>query len=224
MYNPVILYEDNHLIAVNKLPGEITQGDITGDIPMTEHLKKYLKRKYNKPGNVFVGLIHRIDRPVSGVVLFAKTSKGLARMNELFKLRETEKTYWALVQGMPREPEATLTHYLKRSQKTNVTTAFDKPGHDTQEAILSYSVINSNNKYSLLEVKPITGRTHQIRAQLSKIGCSIKGDKKYRSDHGTPDRSICLHARQLSFIHPITKEAVVITAPVTNPHVWEGLV
>lgn len=224
MYNPVILYEDNHLIAVNKLPGEITQGDVTGDIPMTENLKEYLKRTYNKPGNVFVGLIHRIDRPVSGVVLFAKTSKGLARMNEQFKQRETEKTYWALVQGMPREPEATLTHYLKRSQKTNITTAFDKPGHDTQEAVLSYKVIGHTNKYSLLEVKPITGRTHQIRAQLAKIGCSIKGDKKYRSDHGTPDRSICLHARQLSFIHPITKEAVVITAPVTNPHVWEGLV
>lgn len=224
MYNPVILYEDNHLIAVNKLPGEITQGDVTGDIPMTENLKEYLKRTYNKPGNVFVGLIHRIDRPVSGVVLFAKTSKGLARMNEQFKQRETEKTYWALVQGMPREPEATLTHYLKRSQKTNITTAFDKPGHDTQEAVLSYKVIGHTNKYSLLEVKPITGRTHQIRAQLAKIGCSIKGDKKYRSDHGTPDRSICLHARQLSFIHPITKEAIVITAPVTNPHVWEGLV
>lgn len=224
MYTPVILYEDNHLIAVNKLPGEITQGDVTGDIPMTENLKEYLKRTYNKPGNVFVGLIHRIDRPVSGVVLFAKTSKGLARMNEQFKQRETEKTYWALVQGMPREPEATLTHYLKRSQKTNITTAFDKPGHDTQEAVLSYKVIGHTNKYSLLEVKPITGRTHQIRAQLAKIGCSIKGDKKYRSDHGTPDRSICLHARQLSFIHPITKEAVVITAPVTNPHVWEGLV
>lgn len=224
MYNPVILYEDNHLIAVNKLPGEITQGDVTGDIPMTENLKEYLKRTYNKPGNVFVGLIHRIDRPVSGVVIFAKTSKGLARMNEQFKQRETEKTYWALVQGMPREPEATLTHYLKRSQKTNITTAFDKPGHDTQEAVLSYKVIGHTNKYSLLEVKPITGRTHQIRAQLAKIGCSIKGDKKYRSDHGTPDRSICLHARQLSFIHPITKEAVVITAPVTNPHVWEGLV
>lgn len=224
MYQPFILFEDNHFIAVDKRPGEITQGDKTGDVPITENLKEYLKQKYNKPGNVFVGLIHRIDRPVSGVVLLAKTSKGLARMNEQFKQRETEKIYWAIVQGTPPEKEATITHYLRRNQKINVTTAFDRPGKDTQEAILSYKVLKSNGKYSLLEVKPLTGRTHQIRAQLSKIGCSIKGDKKYRSDHGTPDRSICLHARQLNFIHPITKEAVSITAPVTNPEVWEGFV
>jgi 23S rRNA pseudouridine1911/1915/1917 synthase len=224
MYQPFILFEDNHLIAVNKLPGEITQGDKTGDVPLTDNLKEYLKHTYQKPGNVFVGLIHRIDRPVSGVVLLAKTSKGLARMNEQFKQRETEKTYWALVQGAPAETEATLTHYLKRNTNTNVTTAFDRPGNGAQEATLSYKVLQSNGKFSLLEVKPITGRTHQIRAQLSKIGCSIKGDKKYRSMYGTPDRSICLHARQLSFIHPITKQHITIEAPVTNPHVWEGFV
>lgn len=221
---PFILFEDNHLIAVNKLPGDITQGDKTGDAPLSDILKDYLKETYNKPGNVFVGTIHRIDRPVSGVVLYAKTSKALARMNEQFKQRDTQKTYWALVEGVPPNTEDTITHYLKRNQHTNVTTAFDRPGSGAQEAVLSYKVLKTNKKFTLLEVKPITGRTHQIRAQLSKIGCSIKGDKKYRSGFSNYDRSICLHARQLQFVHPVSKEEVIITAPITNPDYWEGFV
>lgn len=220
---PLILFEDNHLIAVAKRPGDITQGDKTGDEPLSDILKEYLKVTYNKPGNVFVGTIHRIDRPVSGVVLYAKTSKALARMNEQFKQRSTNKTYWALVEGTPPKTEDTITHYLKRNPHTNVTTAFDRPGSGALESTLSYKVLKSNGKFTLLEVKPITGRTHQIRAQLSKIGCSIKGDKKYRSSYSNYDRSICLHARELSFTHPVTKEEIVITAPIVNPDYWEGI-
>lgn len=221
---PLILFEDNHLIAVDKRPGDITQGDKTGDMPLSEIIKEHLKVVYNKPGNVFVGTIHRIDRPVSGVVLYAKTSKGLARMNEQFKQRSTQKTYWALVEGAPPKKEDTITHYLKRNPHTNVTTAYDRPGSGALESILSYKVLTTQSGFSLLEVKPITGRTHQIRAQLSKIGCSIKGDKKYRATTSNPDRSICLHARQLSFVHPVTKEEIDITAPVVNPDCWMGLV
>ncbi len=221
---PLILFEDNHLIAVDKRPGDITQGDITGDTPLSDIIKDYLKVTYNKPGSVFVGTIHRIDRPVSGVVLFAKTSKALTRMNEQFKERNTEKMYWALVEGVPPKPEDTITHYLKRNQHNNVTTAFDRPGSGAQEATLSYKVLKTEGKFTLVEVKPITGRTHQIRAQLSKIGVSIKGDKKYRSGFSNYDRSICLHARELKFFHPVTKEEVVITAPIVNEEYWEGFV
>lgn len=218
-----IIYEDNHLIAVNKRAGEIVQADKTGDAPIGTHLKEFLKQKYNKPGEVFVGVVHRLDRPVSGVVLFAKTSKGLERMNQLFRERETKKIYWAIVEQKPEKPEGKLIHWLMKNEKQNKSYAspVQKQGHLICE--LNYKLLQSSERYHLLEVSPLTGRHHQIRVQLSTMKCIIKGDLKYGAKRSNPDGSICLHARRLEFIHPVKKEPVVIEAPVPDDNLWKAM-
>lgn len=217
-----ILYEDNHLLAVNKPAGVLVQGDKTGDVPLADHLKKYIKEKYNKPGEVFLGVVHRLDRPVTGVCLFARTSKALERMNAQFRERETMKTYWALVRTRPAKPEGVLVHWLSKDEKKNKTTAFkiETPGALRSE--LSYKLIAGASGFSLLEVKPLTGRSHQIRVQLASMGCSIRGDLKYGDVEANEDASICLHARSLEFIHPVRKEPLKITAPLPKIHEWEN--
>ncbi|MEJ2595078.1 MAG: RNA pseudouridine synthase, partial [bacterium] len=207
-----ILYEDNHLIAVNKLPSEIVQGDKTGDMPLSEIVKSYIKKKYDKPGEVYLGVIHRLDRPVSGVTVFARTSKALARMNELVKNRRMKKTYWAIVKNLPPEPEGTLIHYLLRNPRKNKSFVSRKASSGSKEAILRYRLIAESETYYLLEIDLETGRHHQIRAQLSAMGCPIRGDLKYGFDRSNPDASISLHARSIDFIHPVKKEKVRITA------------
>lgn len=206
-----ILYEDNHLIAVNKAAGDLVQGDKTGDVPLPDRIKTYLKEKYNKPGNVFCGVIHRLDRPTTGVVLFARTSKGLERMNAAFKNRKTSKRYWALVEG-ELVTEGTLEHYLKKNPKTNKAVAFKREETGAKHAKLSYTVLRAGERYTLVEVDLHTGRHHQIRAQFSSIGHPIKGDVKYGARRGEKDKSICLHAHSLSFEHPTTKLPVQIVA------------
>lgn len=208
-----ILYEDNHIIAVNKTNNEIVQGDKTGDEPLSETLKTYLKEKYNKPGNVFVGVTHRLDRPVSGVVLFAKTSKSLARLNEMFKTKDVEKTYWAIVANKPIEPEGKLEHYLVRNEKQNKSFAYPNERPNSKKAMLTYKLIGSSDRYYLLEIKLETGRHHQIRCQLAAIGCPIKGDLKYGAPRSNAGGGISLHARQIKFIHPVSKKEIEITAP-----------
>lgn len=220
---PEVLFEDNHLIAVNKRSGDIVQGDKTGDVPLPEIIKEWLKVKYGKPGNVFCGVIHRLDRPVSGVVLFAKTSKGLSRMTEQFREKETNKTYWAIVKNKPAVPEGKLVHYLLKDEKSNKSKAFDKEIKGSKRAELLYKLIASGENYHLLEVNLLTGRHHQIRAQLAKMGCSIKGDLKYGSERSNRDGSISLHSRQLSFVHPVSKETITLTAPVPNDKLWLDL-
>jgi 23S rRNA pseudouridine1911/1915/1917 synthase len=219
-----VIYEDNHLIAVNKSPGELVQGDKTGDEPMSEVLKRLLKEKYNKPGDVFLGVIHRLDRPVSGVVLFAKTSKALARMNEQFRERDIRKVYWAVVSAPPPAREGTLIHWLRKNEAANKSYAspVEKPGHLRCE--LSYTLLASSDRYHLLEIHPVTGRHHQIRVQLATIGCLIKGDLKYGAKRSNTDGSIHLHARRLEFMHPVKNEPVVITAtPPVQDAVWKFL-
>lgn len=215
-----ILYEDNHLIAVNKKPSDIIQGDKTGDEPLSDEVKHYLKEKYGKPGNVFCGVIHRIDRPVSGVVLFARTSKALARMNEMFRSKEVKKTYWTVVKNKPVPESGNLVHYLKKNQQRNISYAFDKETAKARKAELSYKLLASSENYHLLEVIPFTGRHHQIRVQLSAIGCPIKGDVKYGFKRPNEDASIHLHARKIEFIHPVKKEPVVITANPPDEVLW----
>lgn len=213
-----ILFEDNHLIAVNKQPGQIVQGDKTGDKTLGDFLKDYLRNKYQKQGNIFIGTIHRLDRPVSGVVLYAKTSKGLERMNEQFREKEIQKTYWAIVESMPVSPSGSLSHYLLKNEKQNKSYVVAKEKAGALKSELDYTLITSSDKYHLLEVSPKTGRHHQIRVQLSTIGCIIKGDLKYGAKRSNPDGSICLHARQIEFTHPVKKEPVIITAnPPDNP-------
>jgi len=216
-----VLYEDNHLIAVNKTCSEIVQGDKTGDKPLSEILKLWLKKKYNKPGEVFVGVIHRLDRPVSGLVVFAKTSKALERMNALFKQGEVKKTYWAIVKTQPPQTEGELTHYLIRGETQNKSYAFDIEKPDSQKAVLSYKIIAKSDTYFLLEIDLKTGRHHQIRCQLSKIGCPIKGDLKYGFDRSNPDGGISLHARKINFIHPVSKLPIEIVAPVPDDKLWK---
>ncbi len=216
-----ILYEDNHLIVVNKLPSEIVQGDKTGDEPMSENLKRYLKEKYHKPGNVFVGVIHRLDRPVSGVVVFAKTGKALSRMNEIVKKRKMQKTYWALVKNPPSQTEGELIHYLVRNQKKNKSFVYQKFRPESKQAVLDYRLLASSKDYHLLEVDLKTGRHHQIRAQLAAIGCPIKGDLKYGFPRSNPDASISLHACKVSFIHPVKKELITIVAPPPKDVLWD---
>ncbi|MBB3186670.1 RluA family pseudouridine synthase [Microbacter margulisiae] len=216
-----ILYEDNHLIVVNKTSSEIVQGDKTGDQPLSETLKFYLKEKYQKPGNVFVGVIHRLDRPVSGVVVFAKTSKALTRMNEALKNHDIKKSYWAIVKKADIEPVSTLTHYLVRNERQNKSYAYDKEQKNSQLSILHYKLMATSDRYSLLEIDLETGRHHQIRCQLAKIGCPIKGDLKYGFPRSNEDGGISLHARNISFIHPVTKEPVSITAPVPEENLWK---
>jgi 23S rRNA pseudouridine1911/1915/1917 synthase len=216
-----ILYEDNHIIAVNKTCSEIVQADKTGDEPLSETLKRYLKERYNKPGNVFVGVTHRIDRPVSGVTLFAKTSKALERLNEMFQNHTIDKRYWAITKNLPPEPEATLEHYLIRNEKQNKSYAYDTQRGNSKKAVLHYRLIASSDNYHLLEINLETGRHHQIRCQLGKIGCPIKGDLKYGAQRSNADGGISLHARKVSFIHPVSKEPIEITAPVPDDTLWK---
>jgi 23S rRNA pseudouridine1911/1915/1917 synthase len=218
-----IIYEDNHLIAVNKNCHEIVQGDQTGDTPLSELLKAWLKEKYAKQGNVFTGVIHRLDRPVTGVVVFAKTSKALLRMNEKFRLGEVKKHYWAIVKNCPPEPQGTLTHWLVRNEKQNKSFAYDTERPNAKQAILSYRLLAKSERYYLLEIDLKTGRHHQIRCQLAKIGCPVKGDLKYGFDRSNPDGGISLHAHNVSFVHPVTKQPVELIAPVPEDSLWETL-
>ena len=216
-----IEYEDNHLIMVNKKSGVLVQGDSTGDTPLSELVKQYLKEKYNKPGNVFCGVLHRIDRPVSGLVVLAKTSKGLSKMNEVFKRREVHKTYWAITSDKPTEMRGQLVHWLKKDRTKNRTKTFEAEQPGTQRAELSYKVLGSSKSHWLIEINPITGRPHQIRAQLASIGCPVKGDIKYGYDNPNPDASIHLHARKLSFEHPIKKEPVSVRGSLPKDELWQ---
>lgn len=218
-----VLYEDNHIIIVNKTCSEIVQGDKTGDKPLSEIVKEYLKEKYNKPGNVFCGVTHRLDRPTSGIVVFAKTSKALPRLNNMFKNKEINKIYWAIVKDVPKEAEATLKHYLVRNEKQNKSYAYDQEKPNSKLAILHYKLIARSDKYNLLEINLETGRHHQIRCQLSKIGCPIRGDLKYGAQRSNPDGGISLHARKISFIHPVSKLLIEVTAPVPDDNLWKTL-
>ena len=217
-----VVYEDNHIIIVNKTASEIVQGDKTGDTPLSETVKQYLKEKYSKPGNVFIGVTHRLDRPVSGLVVFAKTSKALSRLNEMFKNSEVKKTYWAVVKNLPREEEGELVNYLVRNEKQNKSYAYDKEVPGSKKAILHYRLIGRSQNYYLLEIDLKTGRHHQIRCQLAKMGCPIKGDLKYGAQRSNPDGSICLHARMVKFMHPVSKELIELTAPVPAGNLWNG--
>lgn len=218
-----VLYEDNHIIIVNKTCSEIVQGDKTGDKPLSEIVKEWIKEKYNKPGNVFCGVVHRLDRPTSGIVIFAKTSKALTRLNEMFKAKSIKKTYWAVVKKRPTEPAGTLRHYLVRNEKQNKSYAHKQEKTNSKEAILHYKLIAYSENYNLLEIDLETGRHHQIRCQLASIGSPIKGDLKYGADRSNPDGGISLHARKVSFIHPVSKETIEVTAPVPNDNLWKAL-
>ena len=221
--NLQILHEDNHIIVINKRVGDIVQGDKTGDKPLSEIVKEYIKEKYNKPGEVFLGVVHRLDRPTTGIVVFARTSKALIRLNELFSNRETQKTYWAIVKNKPQKSDDKLVHYLKRNEKNNTSKAHIKEVPDSKLASLDYKIIKELQNYFALEINLHTGRHHQIRAQLAAIGCPIKGDLKYGFDRSNPDGGIHLHALKLVFIHPVSKENIEITAPVPNDAVWNAV-
>ena len=217
-----VVYEDNHIIVVNKTASEIVQADKTGDTPLSETVKQYLKEKYQKPGNVFLGVTHRLDRPVSGLVIFAKTSKALTRLNEMFRAGEVKKTYWAVVKNAPKESEGEFVHFLVRNEKQNKSYAYDKEVPNSKKAVLDYRLIGRSENYYLLEVDLKTGRHHQIRCQLAKMGCPIKGDLKYGSPRSNPDGSICLHARRVRFVHPVSKELIELKAPLPEGNLWKG--
>ena len=217
-----VVYEDNHIIVVNKTASEIVQADKTGDTPLSETVKQYLKEKYQKPGNVFLGVTHRLDRPVSGLVIFAKTSKALTRLNEMFRAGEVKKTYWAVVKNAPKESEGELVHFLVRNEKQNKSYAYDKEVPNSKKAVLDYRLIGRSENYYLLEVDLKTGRHHQIRCQLAKMGCPINGDLKYGSPRSNPDGSICLHARRVRFVHPVSKELIELKAPLPEGNLWKG--
>ena len=219
--NLQILHEDNHIIVVNKRVGDIVQGDKTGDEPLSEIVKSYLKVAYDKPGEVFLGVVHRLDRPTTGIVVFAKTSKALTRLNETFKNRVTQKTYWAIVKNAPPKTEDTLVHFLKRNTKNNTSKAHVKEVPESKEAKLSYKVIKKLDNYFALEIDLHTGRHHQIRAQLTAVGCPIKGDLKYGFDRSNPNGGIHLHARKLVLTHPVTKDPLEIIAPVPEDVLWK---
>lgn len=221
--NLQILHEDNHLIVVNKRVGDIVQGDKTGDKPLSEIVKEYIKEKYNKPGEVFLGVVHRLDRPTTGIVAFARTSKALSRMNELFSNRETQKTYWAVVKNKPEKSNDKLVHYLKRNEKNNTSKAHLKEVPDSKLASLEYQIIKELTNYTALEIQLHTGRHHQIRAQLAAIGSPIKGDLKYGFDRSNPDGGIHLHARKLHFVHPVSKESITIVAPTPDDVIWNAI-
>lgn len=218
-----VIYEDNHIIAVNKTCNEIVQGDKTGDMPLSDMLKAWLKEKYNKPGNVFVGVTHRLDRPVSGVVLFAKTSKALSRLNDMFRLGEVKKTYWAIVKNCPPHEEGELVHWLVRNEKQNKSYAYDTERPNAKKAVLRYRLIARSDNYYLLEVDLKTGRHHKIRCQLAKMGCPIKGDLKYGFDRSNKDGGISLHSRKAELIHPVSKQSLSIVAPVPSDSLWRAL-
>ena len=218
-----ILYEDNHIIVVSKTSGEIVQGDKTGDKTLCDSVKEYIKEKYAKPGNVFLGIAHRLDRPVSGIVIFAKTSKALSRLNNMFRDGEVHKLYWAITQNMPQKEEDTLTHWIVRNEKQNKSYAYDREKPGSKKAMLHYKVISSTDNYTLLAVNLMTGRHHQIRCQLSAIGCPIKGDLKYGSRRSNNDGSISLHARKVEFVHPVYKQPMCIEAPVPDDRLWREI-
>ena len=217
-----VLYEDNHIIVVYKESSEIVQGDKTGDKPLSETIKAWIKEKYAKPGNVFLGVVHRLDRPVSGLVVFAKTSKALSRLNDMFRKGEVKKTYWAMVQTPPAEPEGTLTNWLVRNEKQNKSYAYDHEVPNAKKAILKYKTVGQTEHYTLLEVNLLTGRHHQIRCQLSAIGCPIKGDLKYGARRSNPDGSISLLSRTVEFIHPVSKEYISVVSPLPAEKVWDN--
>ena len=217
-----VVYEDNHIIVVNKTASEIVQADKTGDTPLSETVKQYLKEKYQKPGNVFIGVTHRLDRPVSGLVIFAKTSKALTRLNEMFRTNAVKKTYWAVVKNAPKEPEGELVHFLVRNEKQNKSYAYEKEVPNSKKAVLDYRLIARSDYYYLLEVDLKTGRHHQIRCQLAKMGCPIKGDLKYGAQRSNLDGSICLHARRVRFVHPVSKELIELEAPLPPGNLWKG--
>ena len=221
--NLQILLEDNHIIVVNKRVGDIVQGDKTGDKPLSEVVKEYIKEKYNKPGEVFLGVVHRLDRPTTGIVVFARTSKALERLNAMFSNRETQKTYWAVVKNKPPKTSDNLVHFLKINPKINNSKAHLKEVPESKKASLDYTIIKELNNYFALEINLHTGRHHQIRSQLQAIGCPIKGDLKYGFDRSNPDGGIHLHARKLVFVHPVSKENIEIIAPTPNDVIWNSL-
>lgn len=218
-----VVYEDNHLLIVNKLPGEIVQGDKTGDKPLSETVKEWLKEKYDKPGNVFVGVTHRLDRPVGGLVVFAKTSKALTRLNEMFRTGKVHKTYWALTRNHPEKEEAILDNFVYSVEKNNKTYISPVPRKDTKEARLKYKVLARGETYTLNEIELLTGRKHQIRVQMAGIGCPIRGDLKYGDKRSNPDGSISLLARKIEFEHPVSRQLISVTAPVPDEKVWHEL-
>lgn len=223
-FNLQILFEDNHIIVVNKRAGDIVQGDKTGDKPLSDVVKEYIKDKYNKPGNVYLGVVHRLDRPTTGIVVFSRTSKALSRLNKMFANKEVKKTYWAVVNEKPNNSKGILLHWLKKNPKNNKSTAYIEEIKDSKEAILHYNLLKSLDNYHLLEINLETGRHHQIRCQLSKIGCTIKGDLKYGSRRSNSDASIHLHSRQIEFTHPVSKENIKITAPAPSDSIWDACI
>lgn len=218
-----VVYEDNHIIIVNKESGEIVQGDKTGDIPLSETVKAYIKVKYAKPGAVFLGVVHRLDRPVSGLVVFARTSKALSRLNDMFRNGEVHKTYWAIVQQRPEHEEGTLENWLVRNEKQNKSYAYQREVPNSKKAILKYRMIGQSERYYLLEVNLLTGRHHQIRCQLAAMGCTIKGDLKYGAKRSNPDGSISLLAHRVEFIHPVSKQHIVVESPIPEDNLWQNI-
>ena len=220
--NLQVLFEDNHLIIINKRAGDITQGDKTGDKPLSEVVKDYIKDKYNKPGNVYLGVVHRLDRPTSGTIIFAKTSKALVRLNKMLREKSIKKTYWAIVKEQPKKQSSTLINYLKKNPKNNKSSAYNKEVNGSKKAILHYKTIKKLDNYLLLEIDLETGRHHQIRCQLSSIGSPIKGDLKYGFNRSNKDGSIHLHARKINFIHPVSKEEISLKAPLPDDVIWDA--
>lgn len=218
-----VVYEDNHIIIVSKRSGEIVQVDKTGDRTLADDVKQYIKEKYAKPGNVFLGVVHRLDRPVWGLVVFAKTSKALSRLNDMFRTGDVHKTYWAITQNCPAEPEATLTDWIRRNEKQNKSYAYDREVPNSKKAMLHYKVIGRSDNYTLVEVNLMTGRHHQIRCQLANIGCPIKGDLKYGARRSNPDGSISLLARRIEFVHPVSKEHITVEAPLPDDKLWHEM-
>lgn len=218
-----VVYEDNHIIIVNKRSGEIVQGDKTGDKPLSDIVKEYIKEKYNKPGNVFLGVVHRLDRPVSGLVVFAKTSKALSRLNDMFRTGDVHKTYWAITKRLDIAPEGTLTDWLTRNERQNKSYAHDREVAGAKKAVLKYKVRSVSDNYMLLEVTLLTGRHHQIRCQLAHMGCPIKGDLKYGAPRSNPDGSISLHSRRVEFVHPVSKEQICVEAEVPADRLWQEI-
>ena len=218
-----VVYEDNHVIVVNKESGEIVQGDKTGDAPLSDYVKAYIKEKYAKPGNVFLGVTHRLDRPVSGLVVFARTSKALSRLNEMFRKGDIHKTYWAIVKNRPAEPEGRLVHWIVRNEKMNKSFAYDHEVKDSKKAVLDYRVLADGDNYHILEVRLLTGRHHQIRCQLAAMGCPIRGDLKYGFPRSNPDGSISLLSRHLEFFHPVSKQEVALDAPLPSDVLWKKI-
>ena len=221
--NLQVLFEDNHLIIINKRVGDIAQGDKTGDKPLSDIVKEYIADKYNKPGNVFIGVVHRLDRPTSGIVIFARTSKALERLNKMLREKTIKKTYWAIVKNTPKKEKETLIHYLKKNPKNNKSTAFKTENEGSKKAVLHYQLIQKLDNYALLEIDLETGRHHQIRCQLASIGCPIKGDLKYGFKRSNKDGGIHLHARKIDFIHPVSKEEISIISPLPDDVIWNAV-